>query len=162
MSERDLLSEVRKMNGFQTACWADTYASTASRTFAVIDLSKVIFDGDRAVFAGFFTFSASDTSIFASFTCIGALIFIAAHDNGLRFLGYHGDDMLGTDGGAKSATDAAGGIHMGKPVFDAYGFIRTGKGAVTETKTGKTAGFGTAVDHGGGTAGGDSVIGSFF
>lgn len=147
--------------GFQTTGGTSAYASAATRAFFVMDRRKVVLNGYCAVRTGLFAFLASDASVFARLARIGAFVFIVAHDCRAGVLRNYGNDALRANGSAQAATDTTVRVDVRNAVLHADRVRGASVGAIAETETTETAGFGTAEQHRRGAARGDTVVGSF-
>ena len=147
-----------KNDGFETTRGATIYTRTTARTFFVINLGKMIMNGDSAVRAGFFTFFAADASVFACLARIRALILIATHHHSLLGFGHHGNDALRASRCTSTATDANIPIHMRDAVSHADRIHGASRRAITKAETTEAASIGAAIHHGSRAASGDAVV----
>ena len=69
----------------------------------IINVRKVIGNGDCTDRAGHFAFFTADTGVLAGFAGIGALVLVAAHHHLGGLLGYHIDDALGAGADTQTA-----------------------------------------------------------
>ena len=95
---------------------ANVLAVTAGNTLAEVNVSEVILDGNCSCRAFSGAFSAADAARLAHLHNLRALVLIAAGDDNVLLLGYHGDDALGAGIGAGAATDALIAVDLGNAI----------------------------------------------
>lgn len=95
---------------------ADVLAVTAGNALAEVNMREVILNGNRSGRAFSGAFSAADAARLAHLHNLRALILIAAGDDNVLLLGYHGDDALGAGIGAGAAADTLIAVDLGNAV----------------------------------------------
>ena len=120
-------------------CRADLRAVTAVCAFVVVDVRKVIFDGDSADRTFLFALFAGDAAVRAGFSGDGAFFRVGAGNKHFFHIRHDADELIRADRRAHSAADAKTGVDMRDAVFKTNRVIRADRGAVAETHAAEAA-----------------------
>jgi len=129
-----LLNDMYALLGAGLSTFAAAYA------LALIDVSKVIGNGDSLVLAGLNALHAADAACLASLHSLCALLLVVAHYKQLVVSRNNLDNVIGAGLSAKSAADAGIRINVSNAVLNIDSILGANLSAVAETHASEGAG----------------------
>jgi len=128
------------LNDMYALLGANSSTFAAANALALIDVSKVVFNGDSTVLAGLHALHAADAACLTSLHSYSALILVVAHYKELVICGDNFDNAIGAGLSTNSATDAVIGIDACYTVNNADSVLGASLNTVAKTKAAKSAG----------------------
>ena len=130
----------------------------AAYALALIDVSKVIGNGNSLMLAGLNALHAADAACLASLHSLCALLLVVAHYKQLVVSGNYLDNVVGAGLSAKSAADAGIRINVSNAVLDVDSVLGANLSAIAETHASEGAGTLAAEEYLGSLAGFHALI----
>ncbi len=130
----------------------------AANALALIDMGKIIGNGNSLMLAGLDTLHAADAACLASLHSLCALLLVVAHYKQLVVSGDNLDNIVRAGLSTKSAADAGMGINMSNAILNIDSVLGTNLSAVAKAHTSEGAGSLAAKEDLGSLAGFHALI----